>query len=111
MNDSLAYLRTPAAIRERAEAMLKYVEDVRSSWFALDADGLEAAVQATLDVTRRRFADPALIPFHSPLPHREAGGRDRWAALAPRLARLPPEETARRRMAPDGVPRPPAGGG
>src|SRR5215510_7560515 len=98
MSDSLAYLRTPAAIRERAEAMLKYVEDGRSSWFALDTDGLEAAVQATLDVTRRRFADPALIPFHSRWRHLEAGGRDRWAALAPRLAGLPKEEIARRRM-------------
>ena len=45
----LARLRTPAAIRERAEAMLQYVEDGRSAWFALDADGLEAAVQAAVE--------------------------------------------------------------
>ena len=94
----LVRLRTPAAIRERAEAMLKYVEDGRSAWFAVDADGLEAAVQATLDVTRRRFADPALIPFHSRWRHLEAGGHDRWAALEARLAGLPKEEIARRRM-------------
>ncbi|WP_422000827.1 URC4/urg3 family protein [Reyranella sp.] len=94
----LAYLRTPAAIRERAEAMLKYVEDGRSAWFSVDANGLEAAVQATLEVTRRRFPDPVAIPFHSRWRHFEAGGRDRWAALAPRLAGLPPEEVARRRM-------------
>ena len=94
----LKYLRTPAAIRERAEQMLKYVEDGRSAWFAVDPNGLERAVQATLDVTRKRFPDPAAIPFHSRWRHFEAGGRDRWAALAPRLASLPKEEVARRRM-------------
>src|SRR5262245_26085348 len=98
MTDSLEYLRTPVAIRERAEMMLKYVEDGRSSWFALDANGLEAAVQATLDVTRRRFPNPAAIPFHSRWRHFEAGGRDRWGALAARLAGLPAEEVARRRI-------------
>ena len=78
--------------------MLKFVEDGRSAWFSVDANGLEAAVQATLAVTRERFPDPAAIPFHSRWRHFEAGGRDRWAALAPRLAALPEDEVARRRM-------------
>lgn len=94
----LKYLRTPQAIRAQAEKMLKYAEDGRSQWFALDAQGLEAAVQATLTVTRKRFADLALIPFHSRWRHFEAGGRDRWAALAPALGALPKEEIARRRI-------------
>ena len=98
MSDTIAYLRTPAAIRERAEKMLKYVEDGRSTWFALDGDGLEAAVQATLEVTRQRFPNPVDIPFHSRWRHFEAGGRDRWAALAERLKGLPTEEIARRRV-------------
>ena len=98
MTDSLEYLRTPAAIRERAEMMLKHVEDGRSAWFALDANGLEAAVQATLEVTRRRFPNPGTIPFHSRWRHFESGGRDRWGALAGRLAGRPAEEIARRRM-------------
>ncbi|WIM12514.1 URC4/urg3 family protein [Enhydrobacter sp.] len=98
MSDSIAYLRTPAAIRERAGQMLKYVEDGRSRWFALDADGLEAAVQATLAVARERFANPAAIPFHSRWRHFEAGGHDRWATLAPKLAGLTRDEVARRRM-------------
>jgi hypothetical protein len=94
----LQYLRTPAAIRERAAQALKYVERGRSQWWALDAQGLEAAVQATLAVTRKRFADPAAIPFHSRWRHFEAGGHDRWAALAPKIAGLPKEEIARRRV-------------
>jgi Protein of unknown function (DUF1688)/Potential Queuosine, Q, salvage protein family len=98
VTDSVAYLRTPAAIRERAEKMLTYVEDGRSAWFALDGDGLEAAVQATLEVTRQRFPNPSDIPFHSRWRHFEAGGRDRWAVLAERVKGLPKEEIARRRM-------------
>jgi hypothetical protein len=98
MTDSLVYLRTPAAIRERAEKMLTYVEDGKSAWFALDGNGLESAVQATLDVTRQRFPNPSDIPFHSRWRQFEAGGRDRWAALAERLKGLPKEEFARRRM-------------
>src|SRR6476660_5972450 len=94
----LQYLRSPAAIRERAAQVLKYVEDGRSAWWSVDANGLEAAVQATLAVTRKRFANPAAIPFHSRWRHFEAGGHDRWAALAPRLAGLPREEIARRRV-------------
>ena len=98
MTNSIAWLRTPAAIRERAGQMLSYVEDGRSAWFALDAAGLEAAVQATLAVTRRRFPDPSKIPFHSRWRHFEAGGVDRWAVLAERMKDLAPEEVARRRI-------------
>jgi len=92
----LAYLRTPAAIRERAEQILKFVEDGRSRWWSVDPNGLETAVQATLAVTRKRFTSPAQIPFHSRWRHFEAGGHDRWSALGPRLAGLPKDEIARR---------------
>jgi len=95
---AVAWLRTPRAIRERAETILRYVEDGQSSWFAFDPSGLEAAVQATLAVTRRRFADPALIPFHSRWRHFEVGKRDRWAGLAATMAGLSREERARRRF-------------
>ncbi len=94
----LAQLRTPAAIRGRAEQVLKFVEDGRSAWWMVDPNGLEAAVQATLAVTRQRFPNPAAIPFHSRWRHFEAGGHDRWAALAPKLASLPKGEVARRRI-------------
>lgn len=98
MNETLAYLRTPVAIRERAAKVLKYVEDGQSQWFQLDPNGLETAVQATLTVTRERFPNPAAIPFHSRWRHFESGGRDRWSSLAEQLKHLPPEEIARRRM-------------
>ena len=91
-------LRSPAMIRAKAAEVLNYVEDGRSAWWMVDANGLEAAVQATLTVTRRRFPNPAAIPFHSRWRHFEAGGHDRWAKLAPRLAQLPKDEVARRRI-------------
>jgi hypothetical protein len=87
-----------AAVRAKAGQVLKYVEDGRSAWFSVDPNGLEAAVQATLAVTRERFANPATIPFHSRWRHFEAGDRDRWAALAPSLAHLSRDERARRRI-------------
>ena len=92
------YLRTPAAIRERGRQVLAFVEEGRSAWFALNPDGLDNAVQATLAATRARYPDPAAVPFHARWRHFEAGGRDRWAALASRLAHLPAAEVARRRM-------------
>ena len=98
VTDTVAYLRTPAAIRERAGLVMRHVENGQSPWFSLDPAGLEAAVQTTLAVTRKRFRDPSKIPFHSRWRHFEAGGRDRWAALAERLRGLPPEEVARRRI-------------
>jgi hypothetical protein len=96
---AVAWLRTPAAIRERAQAIWRHVENGESAHFALDASGLEAAVQATLDVTRERFADPRRVPFHARWRHFEAGGRDRWRALSARLpAGTTREERARRRF-------------
>ena len=98
-SDAIAYLRTPRAIRERAQAVWQHVENGESPHFALDYDGLEAAVHATLDVTRERFPDPRAVPFHARWRHLEAGGRDRWQVLAARLpSKLAVEERARRRF-------------
>jgi hypothetical protein len=96
---AVAYLRSPQAIRERARMIWRHVENGESAHFALDGDGLEAAVQATLAITRERFADPHAIPFHARWRHFEAGGSDRWPALAARLpAGLSRDERARRRF-------------
>lgn len=97
--DAVAWLRTPGAIRERAQVIWRYVENGKSPHFALDAAGLESAVQATLAVTRERFADPRSVPFHARWRHFEVGGRDRWRDLSPRLpAGTTREERARRRF-------------
>ncbi len=96
----LAYLRTPAAIRERAEAMLKYAEDGQIAAGSRSiANGLEAAVQATLSrdaaALRQSGGDPvpfALAAFRGRRPRSLAA---RWPSGCPDL---PSEEVARRRM-------------
>jgi len=82
---AIARLRAPATIRERAEMVLRHVEDGQSPHFALDANGLENAVRLTLAVIHERFPDPRKVPFHARWRHFEVGGRDRWTALAKTL--------------------------
>ena len=94
---AIAKLRAPATIRERAEMVLRSVEDGQSQHFALDANGLENAVRLTLAVIHERFPDPRKVPFHARWRHFEVGGRDRWATLAKTL-KLDAAERARIRV-------------
>ncbi|MBX3500517.1 MAG: URC4/urg3 family protein [Alphaproteobacteria bacterium] len=95
---AIARLRDPATIRERAEMVLRHVEDGQSPHFALDANGLENAVRLTLAVIHERFPDPRKVPFHARWRHFEVGGRDRWAALAGTLRGAGKAERARIRV-------------
>ncbi len=95
---AVAWLRTPGAIRERAGAILRHVENGESPWFGLDANGLEVAVQATLRVVRERFPDPRSIPFHARWRHFVVAGRDRWHALDATLDGVSDVERARIRV-------------
>lgn len=95
---AIARLRAPATIRERAEMVLRHVEDGQSPHFALNPDGLEAAVHLTLAVMHERFPDPRTVPFHARWRHFEVGGRDRWAALASSLRSVGKAERARIRI-------------
>ena len=99
----LAYLRTPAAIRERAEKMLAYVEDGKSAWFAFDGNGLEVGGAGD---TRRHSQALSQSCRHS-LPFTLAafrGGRPRPLGRARRAAegiaeggdRAPPHGPRRR---------------
>jgi hypothetical protein len=97
-SSAIARLRAPATIRERAEMVLRHVEDGQSPHFALDADGLENAVRLTLAVIHERFPDPRKVPFHARWRHFEVGGRDRWAALADTLRGAGKAERARIRV-------------
>lgn len=79
---AIARLRDPATIRERAELVLRHVEDGQSPHFSVNPNGLETAVHRTLAMIHERFPDPRRVPFHARWRHFEVGGRDRWAALA-----------------------------
>ncbi|MFT4242829.1 MAG: URC4/urg3 family protein [Acidovorax sp.] len=78
--EAVALLRTTAATRARAQALLASARAGESAHFAIDDAAMDAAVQAVVDVTRARY--PRLVfPYHSRWRHFEAGGIDRRAQL------------------------------
>jgi hypothetical protein len=92
----IAWLRTPAAIRERCERIFAAAEADRLVHFALEPERLEASADYVLDTIRSNYPDLA-IPYHSRWRHFAVGGHDRWrefAAAHPVAA----HEQARRRV-------------
>ena len=87
-------LRTTAAVRERANFLLRRARAGDSRWFVVDDTALGACADEVVAVTRSRYPDLA-IPFHSRWRHFEAGGVDRKAELDVRLADLDAPARAR----------------
>jgi hypothetical protein len=84
---ALAYLRSPAAIRQRCQQVLRLARAGRLQHFAYVPDQLEEVVAYVVAVTRQTY--PTLrIPMHSRWRHFNAGGVDRVAQLKARLARF-----------------------
>lgn len=92
-----ALLRTTAAIRSRAQALLARARRGESRWFTVHDDALGEAARLVAQVTRERYPD-LRIPYHSRWRHFEAGGVDRAAQLADRLGPVPAAEAARTRI-------------
>ena len=90
------WLRTTAAVRERAAQLLARARSGESAWFTIgDAAALDGAAQTVADVTRERYPS-GRIPFHSRWRHFEAGGVDRLAELDRLLGdKVTPRERAR----------------
>ena len=94
---TLAYLRSPRAIRERCRALLELGLADRLPHFRVDLARLPAVADFVLDVTREAY--PALdIPVHSRWGHFDVGGVARNAELNARLAPLPAAERARAKL-------------
>jgi hypothetical protein len=91
---AVAYLRTPEAVRERAEAVLARGLDGGLTHFGVDLSRLPEAADLVAAVTRERYPDSD-VPLHSRWRH---FGGERLAALARALAGLPPDERARARI-------------
>ena len=87
-------LRTTAAVRERANFLLRRARAGESRWFEVDDAALAGCADEVVAVTRSRYPDLA-IPFHSRWRHFEAGGVDRKSELDARLADLDPPARAR----------------
>lgn len=78
---AVAWLRSVAAVRSRAEQMLALGEAGDLSHFRVEPARLDATADYVIEVIRERY--PSLvIPFHSRWRHFNAGGVDRWAALS-----------------------------
>lgn len=82
---ALAFLRSPAAIRQRCEAVFEFVRLGQSRHFRLDLGALPRAVELTWQVTCEAYPDPARIPVHSRINHFAVGGIDRLSAFEARL--------------------------
>ncbi|MGV0812896.1 URC4/urg3 family protein [Mycolicibacterium boenickei] len=78
---AVATLRTTAAIRARAQHLLRRARTGDSAWFAVDDDALDRAAAEVAEVTRTRYPTLA-VPYHSRWRHFEAGGMDRRAELS-----------------------------
>ena len=84
-------LGRPAEIRRRCREILAIGERGALPHFDVRTDRLPAAADIVAGVTRERYPD-LVVPPHSRWRHFEAGGRDRWNALA---RGLDPDERAR----------------
>jgi hypothetical protein len=91
----LAYLRTPAAVRERANALFALGARGELAHFSLELGALPAVVERVLALVQARYASPADIPYHSRWRH---FGAERSADLRARLAGVAPAERLRARF-------------
>lgn len=94
---AIAYLRSPTAIRERCGIVFAAAEAGRAPHFVLRLDRLPDAARYVARTIRGAYPTLA-VPYHSRWRHFAAGGRDRWAALAPRLRDHSRDEIARIRF-------------
>jgi hypothetical protein len=85
----LEYLRSPRAIRERAEKLYGLAARGALAHFALDEGRLPAVVERVLEVTRESYPDFRSIPYHGRFRH---FGAARLASLERALEPLSREE-------------------
>ncbi|WP_418128317.1 URC4/urg3 family protein [Variovorax sp. 375MFSha3.1] len=87
-------LRTTAAIRERANALLARARRGESQWFRIGGDdALEDAARSVAEVTRERYPWDT-IPYHSRWRHFEAGSVNRLEELDRLLGKVDARQRA-----------------
>ena len=95
--EAVAWLRTPAAIRERCAVVLAAARDDGLDHFALRPERLDPAAAYVAETITANYPDLE-VPTHSRWRHFTVGGRDRWAGLAAGLDGVSREEVARIRF-------------
>ena len=97
VSPAVAWLRTPAAIRERCHQLLDLGLAGRLQHFRVEPSKLPVVVDTVLNVTREQY--PRLdIPLHSRWGHFDAGGVARVKELEERLKDATPQERARAKL-------------
>jgi hypothetical protein len=91
---AIGYLRTPLAVRERAETVFAAGLAGELWHFGIDLGQLDAAGERVAAVTRERYPD-LRIPYHSRWSHFGAGKIDRMASLRAHLGGLDARERGR----------------
>ena len=95
---AVAWLRSPAAIRERCAVVLSAARDDALDHFALHPERLEPTAGYVAETIAANY--PGLdVPTHSRWRHFAVGGRDRWAGLAAQLDGLSGEMVGREEVA------------
>jgi len=90
---TIAYLRTPQAIRERCDRVLDLAEANQLYSFGCDLTQLENVARYVIQVMQDDYPD-FNIPFHSRWRHFEVGNVPRLAELEEKLAGLTPLQKA-----------------
>jgi hypothetical protein len=84
MPDSVAYLRTPIAIRERCNAVLSLGLEGNLEHFSVDLAAIDKVAALVVEVTREAYPD-LKVPIHGRFRHFEVGGVDRIAKLREKI--------------------------
>ena len=82
--EAVAWLRTPAAIRERCKMIFAAAEMDQLKHFALDLTRLDGCADFVIETIRKNYPD-LIIPVHSRWRHFTVDGVDRWAQCAETL--------------------------
>ena len=90
---AIAYLRTPAAIRERCDCLFTLACADQLQHFRCNLNKLDAVANYVIAVMRDEYPD-LNIPFHSRWRHFEVGNISRLAELEEKLEGFPPIEKA-----------------
>lgn len=85
--ETVEYLRTPAAIRQKCDRLFDLASQDKLRYFRVDLSQLDKAANYVIDTTRQQYPD-FNIPFHSRWRHFEAGNLSRIAELDAAIAKF-----------------------
>ncbi|MCP4328331.1 MAG: URC4/urg3 family protein [Alphaproteobacteria bacterium] len=92
--DTVAWLRSAAAVRQRCDAILRTGLRGELDFFDIDPTRMAATAAYVAETTRLAYPDLD-VPPHSRWRHFTAGGVDRWSRIAGEIESASADETAR----------------